>query len=149
MCQSASGTYRHQEVPSVRDEFGVCERFMFKIGTNRKKRGEYPCPVCAFGLDYPAEDFTICPSCGVEFGYETAGRSFAELRHEWIATGAHWASPVISRPSGWNPWLQLINAGYQYEIRFPIRIAAERQNSVTGEVNAAPVALGFLRTQVA
>jgi predicted RNA-binding Zn-ribbon protein involved in translation (DUF1610 family) len=54
----------------------------------RKNEKRYPCPVCGFHLEYPPDDFNICPSCGVEFGYETASRSFYDLRREWINTGA-------------------------------------------------------------
>ena len=79
----------------------------------------YACPVCGFGLEYPPNDFNICPSCGVEFDYETAGRSFSELRHEWVANGAHWASRVDRPPKDWNPYLQLILAGYIYDVPFP------------------------------
>jgi hypothetical protein len=90
---------------------------MFKIGKSAKL---HPCPICGYGLEYPPDDYEICPSCGVEFGYETAGRSFAELRNEWIATGAHWASPVDKPPKGWNPWQQLSNAGFVRNVRVKI-----------------------------
>jgi hypothetical protein len=75
--------------------------------------------VCGYaGLEYPATDFTICPSCGVEFGYENAGRSFFELRQEWVNTGAHWASRVDAKPKTWNPWLQLNSARLIYRVPF-------------------------------
>lgn len=70
--------------------------------------------MCGFGLAYPPDDFVICPSCGVEFGYETAGRSFSVLRDEWIASGARWASHVVAPPPGWDAWNQLTEAGYIY-----------------------------------
>jgi predicted RNA-binding Zn-ribbon protein involved in translation (DUF1610 family) len=79
----------------------------------------YTCPVCGYdGLEYPPSDFTICPSCGVEFGYETAGRSLFELRQEWVSTGANWASRVDAKPKAWNPWLQLNNAHLIYTVPF-------------------------------
>jgi len=81
-----------------------------------KKRIEkrYPCPVCGFGLKYPPEDFNICPSCGVEFGAETSTYTLSELRDNWVKNGLHWSSRVHSVPAGWNPWLQLIQAGLGY-----------------------------------
>jgi hypothetical protein len=65
------------------------------------------CPVCGYLMRYPPVDFHICPSCGTEFGYEDAGRSYAELRAEWLRSGARWWSPVDSKPDGWDPYLQL------------------------------------------
>jgi hypothetical protein len=97
------------------------------VFTVKNNRQIFPCPICAYGLPYPAADFNICPSCGVEFGYETAGRSFADLRKEWVASGAHWASPVVPEPVSWNPWLQLIQGGFSYAIRFPVQVKTASQ----------------------
>lgn len=73
----------------------------------------YTCPVCGFpGLENPPEDYVICPSCGVEFGYHDHLRSHAQLRHAWVQAGAHWYSGIVERPRGWNPWLQLIEANH-------------------------------------
>jgi hypothetical protein len=93
---------------------------MFKI-SKKSKVGKYPCPVCGYGLDYPADDFNICPSCGVEFGYETAGRSYHELRQEWVDRGAIWASRVITKPRSWNPYLQMNAARLWYATPFLIQ----------------------------
>jgi hypothetical protein len=82
-------------------------------------------------LEYPPDDFNICPSCGVEFGYETAGRTFTELRQEWVVTGARWASRVDRPPSGWNPWLQLINGGYSYALPFKVQFSIESHQTPT------------------
>jgi predicted RNA-binding Zn-ribbon protein involved in translation (DUF1610 family) len=84
----------------------------------RQQTKRYPCPVCGYGLEHPAQDFNICPSCGVEFGYDTAGRSLSVLRAEWVATGACWTSRVDLKPKDWNPWLQLISAGFIYAVPF-------------------------------
>ena len=78
----------------------------------------HTCPVCGFkGLTKPAQDFVICPSCGVEFGYTDAGpRSKAvihgELRRNWIHLGALWHSRVVPPPAQWNAWAQLTAAGH-------------------------------------
>lgn len=41
----------------------------------------YTCPVCFYaGLSRPPEDHLICPSCGVQFGYDDATTTHAELR---------------------------------------------------------------------
>jgi hypothetical protein len=73
----------------------------------------YECPVCGFpGLEEPPEDFVICPSCGTEFGYHDHTRTHAQLRHQWVRAGAQWHSQVDERPTGWNPWIQLIDSGH-------------------------------------
>jgi hypothetical protein len=72
----------------------------------------YTCPVCAYAaLKYPPEDFTICPSCGTEFGYHDSNKSNAELRAAWVERGLPWSSRVIERPVGWNGLRQLQSAG--------------------------------------
>lgn len=73
---------------------------------------KYECPVCAFaGLDEPPAYFTICPSCGTEFGYQDILRGHDELRSEWIATGPRWQSSVIAAPPQWNGLEQLRRGG--------------------------------------
>ena len=72
----------------------------------------YQCPVCAFaGLDEPPVDFTICPSCGTEFGYHDFIRGHDELRSQWIATGPKWHSSVVPAPPQWNGMEQLRRGG--------------------------------------
>ena len=72
---------------------------------------KHTCPVCGYQMSRPPVDFSICPSCGTEFGYQDVGASFAELRKEWIGSGANWHSEVETQPKDWNPYLQLISAG--------------------------------------
>ena len=67
------------------------------------------CPVCGFSMDHPAADFHICPSCGTEFGYDDANRTYAELRAAWLRTGAPWWHPVIPPPDHWDPLMQIDN----------------------------------------
>lgn len=93
--------------------------------------GEYPCPVCGYGLSKPATDFTICPSCGVEFGYSDAGISHSELRKEWISFGAPWSSRVEPRPIGWNPWDQLIKTRLAGDIPWQYGIVVSEVTSQT------------------
>jgi hypothetical protein len=70
------------------------------------------CPVCGYDkLKYPARDYTICPSCGTEFGYHDTSRTFEELRISWMARGMQWHSLVVSRPLNWKPVAQLLAAG--------------------------------------
>jgi hypothetical protein len=38
--------------------------------------------------------------------------SYAELRSEWLASGAKWHSRVIPTPPNWDPFAQLLQAGY-------------------------------------
>src|ERR1700720_53818 len=67
----------------------------------------YVCPVCGYGMRYPARDFHICPSCGTEFGYDDAGRTHEELRDVWLRNGPRWWSPVDPQPPNWDPYRQL------------------------------------------
>ena len=54
----------------------------------------YTCPVCAYAaLIYPPEDFTICPSCGTDFGYHDSNKTNAELR---AGVGEAW--PSLEQP---------------------------------------------------
>jgi hypothetical protein len=70
---------------------------------------KYVCPVCGFLLDYPAKDFNICPSCGVEFDADTVEYSINELRLAWMNRGMEWSSGVIPRPLKYDPVVQLRN----------------------------------------
>lgn len=65
------------------------------------------CPVCGYGMKSPAADYHICPCCGTEFGYDDAGRDHAELRANWLRSGAKWWSPLDSPPAGWDPYRQV------------------------------------------
>lgn len=69
----------------------------------------YLCPVCGFRLPFAAEDFNICPSCGTEFGYSDSGRTYDNLRKNWLDHGAQWSSLVWEKPSNWSPFEQLRN----------------------------------------
>jgi hypothetical protein len=77
----------------------------------------FTCPVCAYNkMPYPPEDFEICPCCGVEFGYHDHRKSHKQLRDEWLARGAPWFNPLSPPPQNWNPLLQLLNAGYEFDL---------------------------------
>jgi hypothetical protein len=72
----------------------------------------YICPICGYPeLNRPPQDYTICPCCGVEFGYEDFTASHADLRAEWLASGARWFSKRVSPPHDWNAQRQLTAAG--------------------------------------
>jgi hypothetical protein len=72
---------------------------------------KYTCPVCMFPrLPYPPRDYHICPCCGTEFGNDDADFSCEQLREMWIAGGANWF--FGKAPEGWNPWMQLLRAGF-------------------------------------
>jgi hypothetical protein len=77
----------------------------------------YTCPVCGYDkLLRPPKDYTICKSCGTEFGYDDFATSHPELRRLWIANGMQWHSRRVQPPEGWNPILQLLHAGFGYEL---------------------------------
>lgn len=65
---------------------------------------KYRCPVCAYpDLIYPPRDHFICPSCGVEFGYDDFTLSHINLRAKWIASGRPWFSSYTPKPDNWPP----------------------------------------------
>jgi hypothetical protein len=74
----------------------------------------FTCPVCAYpSLQSPPENFSICPSCGTEFGFDDAGKSHEELRRQWITDGLQWFNDLVPRPLNWDAWKQLANGGYE------------------------------------
>jgi hypothetical protein len=75
----------------------------------------YLCPVCGYTkLISPPKDYTICPSCGTEFGYDDFTTTYDELRAAWLAAGAPWFSRHTAPPPNWNPITQLLRAGLGY-----------------------------------
>ncbi len=78
------------------------------------------CPVCGYELDRPAwnglsPSDEICPSCGIQYGYDDAAGGDLQLRRQvyntwrkdWIARGMPWSSVGQQPPEGWNPREQL------------------------------------------
>ena len=78
------------------------------------------CPVCGYGLafatwdgDSPSDE--ICPSCGIQFGYDDAAGGdlqardnvYDQWRESWIKRGMKWFSSGVPRPPDWNPDEQL------------------------------------------
>src|SRR5262249_14574738 len=58
--------------------------------------------------------WTICPSCGTQFGYDDLAPDdisietvWADLRAQWIHSGPEWFDPQIPRPSDWDPFKQV------------------------------------------
>lgn len=70
------------------------------------------CPVCFFpDLREPYVDcsYSICPSCGVEYGYEDCGVTaddryirHLELRRAWITAGCTWHTEIWPCPTYWS-----------------------------------------------
>ncbi len=87
------------------------------------------CPVCGYdALRRPPKDHTICPCCGVEFGYDDAGpvsakEMHAALRRRWIDRDAKWHSLRVPRPDDWNPWVQLAKARLPYDVSWQRGVA--------------------------
>src|SRR2546427_2528543 len=76
-------------------------------------RSRNTCPVCGYNrLSEPPEDWSICPCCFTQFGYDDATRSHSELRRAWIVDGARWHSTATPRPKNWSASEQLKNIGY-------------------------------------
>jgi hypothetical protein len=95
----------------------------------------YLCPVCGFnGLEDPPKDFTICPSCGTEFGYDDAFRSHETLLLNWMLGGAKWWSTVDQPPANWSASRQLVGLR-EAQMAQIIKTATEalnRSNEATG-----------------
>jgi hypothetical protein len=82
------------------------------------------CPVCGYTLGFlawndrsPSDE--ICPSCGIQFGYDDAAGSdevarqqiYHRWRQKWIMEGMPWNSHGRSRPAHWDPHAQLHRIG--------------------------------------
>lgn len=86
-----------------------------------RSQASYMCPVCGYtGLpqapwqgDLPSD--YICPSCGIQFGYDDAGCNgpagrreiYKQSRNKWIQEGMRWFSKGREPPPGWDPERQL------------------------------------------
>lgn len=74
------------------------------------------CRVCGFLYDSPpwgddglTPSFEICPSCGVEFGYEDATpAAVRKYRAAWVAGGMKWHDRK-GPAAGWDPAAQMAN----------------------------------------
>ena len=77
------------------------------------------CPVCGYELGFPAwkqlsPSDEICPSCGIQFGYddfaggdlEQRQQIYKKWREDWITKGMFWWSNR-KPPEDWNPREQL------------------------------------------
>jgi hypothetical protein len=103
---------------------GVRERYEAAVAAARSARpivtrvpGDYLCRVCGYPMDEPPWDCgigsqEICPSCGIQFGYDDARtdlhpRIYHERRERWVTGGMQWCS-TTPPPDGWDPHWQLL-----------------------------------------
>ncbi len=71
---------------------------------------KYICPVCGYKeLESPPRKFSICPSCGTEFGYDDAIKNHENLRKAWILGGLEWWDKDMPVPANWDPYHQLLS----------------------------------------
>ncbi len=93
----------------------------------------YTCPVCAYGqMPYSADEGTICPCCGTEFGYDdTMGVTFRNLRDRWVASHTPWFSPLDTPPPMWNGVRQLILADYEFTWPEWLNVSVSRPEPVS------------------
>lgn len=91
------------------------------------------CPVCFYAkLPYSPRDYHICPCCGTEFGNDDANFSHQQLREMWVAGGANW---FFGRPpEGWNPWLQLLKAGFSEQYVFRLSRELKTRNDAQSQI---------------
>jgi hypothetical protein len=94
------------------------------------------CPICGFPLE-PA-DFTICPSCGVEFGIDTIDHTLQELRAVWVDNGMRWESSVDVRPPHWNPWVQMFRAGIVLTLPYQLEVRLGESYTPQGKMDLLP-----------
>ena len=74
------------------------------------------CPACGYQLDFkpwdgPSASDEICPSCGIQFGYDDAGPGdrrdcYRQWRELWQASGSLWRSSNPC-PANYDPERQL------------------------------------------
>lgn len=82
----------------------------------QKIKMKHSCPVCGFsGMPYAPVDYNICPCCGTEFGLDDVETSHADLRMAWVRGGARWFSDELRPEENWNPFIQMTNAGLEYD----------------------------------
>jgi hypothetical protein len=80
----------------------------------------YTCPVCGYSqMPGPPENYTICPSCGTQFGYDDASRSHRTLRNEWLLSGAPWFSSFTHPDVLWNGFRQVYESGLPFDVPAP------------------------------
>ena len=89
----------------------------------------FTCPVCGYPglaeLPWNAEGGAsdeICPSCGIQFGYDDDAtfcgegnplreKIYSLWRQKWIDAGMRWQSVGIAQPKDWRLMEQLRNVG--------------------------------------
>ena len=84
------------------------------------------CRVCGlrllvppWGEDGECPDYTICPCCGVEAGYEDCTpESARRFRAQWLSRGGAWDEPKL-RPADWDLHEQLRHLPPGFEERWP------------------------------
>ena len=82
----------------------------------------YLCRVCGYCLDYmpwgednESPDYSYCPSCGIEFGYQDYKiDSIKKTRKEWIKMGMKWSDESVETPVDWDPKEQIKNISEEY-----------------------------------
>ncbi len=90
----------------------------YGIGESAACEAISSCRVCGYpSLDEPPIDptgsptYSMCPSCGTQFGADDVERTHDELRAAWVAGGCVWWSEHQPPPEGWSAAEQLKAAG--------------------------------------
>jgi hypothetical protein len=104
----------------------------------------FRCPVCGYReLPEPPVNFSICPCCGTEFGYDDATKFHSTLRQEWVNAGVQWFSRSRLAPPDWNAWMQLIEANLSYVLPFRadfrLQQSAVSSGRMISEQNSTPM----------
>jgi hypothetical protein len=93
----------------------------------------YTCPVCGYDkLISPPANYHICPSCGTEFEYDDFATSHDLLLKQWIREGMPWHKTRTGPPPGWDPVVQIFQAGLGAAlIEFMAREARQSYEAIT------------------
>jgi hypothetical protein len=107
--------------PQIPDESRLLA-FHAWIGTLRLlPKSRWTCPACGYDnlLEIPWSDSgpsdEICPSCGIQFGYDDAAGGnllhrqaiYVAWRERWQDQGMQWYSSSRPKPPGWDPRIQV------------------------------------------
>ena len=86
-------------------------------------------------MEFLPIDYTICASCGTEFGYDDRVLPHTELTKRWVDKGCPWFDDGEAQPLGWNAYMQLIDGGLRWAVpKLPIAMELQANLIVTQKV---------------
>lgn len=112
----------------------ICRLTLITLDGNALRGSKmYTCPVCGYDdMPSPPRSFSICSSCGTEFGYDDFDTTHEELRLRWLSKGARWFSRSRPAPPNWNWYEQLLTAQLVDGVRITGTDSAIDPESIAG-----------------